>query len=173
VNLLERQDALQVEARELVDRHRIEDFLSGLGRVVPIGSAVTGLMVWRDIDYCVELEREDVWPALLPVLERCSAVEYADEPERHYFVLRLDGWKVDVSLFKEGLPPGVAPYPTGLDDETRLLILQLKDAWRRRHPDEELLWSFELYDAVLNRGARTLDEVERLIPTRSSPAAST
>jgi hypothetical protein len=173
VDLLRRQAELQAEARKLVRRHGIEELLSQLGRVVPLGSAVTGLMVWRDIDYCVDLQTEEVWPALLPLLERCSAVEYVREPERHYFVLRLDGWKVDVSLFTDGLPPEVGPYPTGLDDETRLLLLQLKEEWRIRHPAEELVWSFELYEAVLKRGARTLDDVERLIPTRSSPGAST
>ena len=53
------------------------------------------------------------------------------------------------------------------------MLLGLKDEWRARHPDEELVWSFEIYEAVLRDGARTIAEVERLIPTRSSPAAST
>ena len=172
-DLLARQDALQAEARRFVQEHRLEDVLSTLGRVVPLGSAVTGLMVWRDLDYCVELARTDVWEPLLPLLRRCDRVDYLDEPERHSVVLRLDGWKVDLSLFKHGLPPGVAPYPTGLDDDTRLMLLGLKDEWRARHPDEELVWSFEIYEAVLRDGARTIAEVERLIPTRSSPAAST
>ena len=92
-DLLARQDALQAEARRFVQEHRLEDVLSTLGRVVPLGSAVTGLMVWRDLDYCVELARTDVWEPLLPLLRRCDRVDYLDEPERHSVVLRLDGWK--------------------------------------------------------------------------------
>jgi hypothetical protein len=166
VDLLQRQDALQAEARELVERYRLEELLAQLGRVVPIGSAVTGLMVWRDIDYCVDLATADVWPVLLPLVEHATAVEYTREADWHYFVLRIDGWKVDLSLFTNGMPADVAPYPTGLDDETRLLLLRLKDEWRARHPGEDLIWSYELYRAVLDEGARTLDEVERFIPTR-------
>ena len=163
VYLLERQATLQEQARRLVEKHRIEESLAGLGRVVPLGSAVTGLMVWRDLDYCVELTTADVWPTLLPLLERCSHLDYVDEPERHYFVLRLDGWKVDLSLFKNGLPTDVGPYPTGLDDDTRLIILDLKQAWRDRHPGEDLIWSYEIYDGVLNHGLRTIEEVEQHI----------
>jgi hypothetical protein len=168
VSELERQAALQAEARSLIARHRLDETLRRLGRVVPIGSFVTGLMVWRDLDYCVELERDDVWAVLLPLLERCDAAEYVRLPERHSFVLRLDGWKVDLSLWRGGMPDDVVPYPMGLDDETRLLLLRLKARWIERHPDEEPIWSFELYEAVLQDGARTIDEVERALTSRAA-----
>jgi hypothetical protein len=177
MDLLERQAELQAGARRLVDEFRIEETLQQLGRVLPLGSAVTGLMVWPDIDYCVGLETDDVWNPLLPLLERCSRLFYLGEPERHYFVLRLEGWKVDLSLFKDGLPEDVAPSPAGIDHDTRLLILELKNEWRRRHPGEDLVCSFEIYEAVLKEGLRTIEEIEARAwvptPTRSSRAAST
>jgi hypothetical protein len=161
--LLARQAALQAEARRFLERHRMEEVLAGLGRVLALGSFVTGLMVWRDLDFCVELETEEIWSALLPLLEGCDALEYAREPDRHYVVLRIDGWKVDLSLWTEGLPAGVTPYPTGLDGPTRLLLLRLKQEWRDRHPGEELLCSYEIYEAVLKHGARRIEQIEQRI----------
>jgi hypothetical protein len=167
--LLARQAALQAEARRFLERHGVEEILRRLGRVRPLGSFVTGLMVWRDLDFCVELETDEVWPALLPLLERCDALEYAREPDRHYVVLRLDGWKLDLSLWTNGLPAGAAPYPTGLDDETRLLLLRLKQEWRDRHPGEDLIWSYEIYESVLKHGARTIEQIEQCIVAAQAP----
>jgi hypothetical protein len=176
--LLARQDALQAEARQFVAEHRLVELLAPLGRVIPVGSAVTGLMVWRDLDYTVDARgavATAVWEALRPLLHRCQALVYADETgeraaetapfERHYFVLRIDGWKLDISVWTNGAPGEVERYQKALvarlDDESRLAILRLKEAWHRRPEYPEVVGGFEIYEAVLEHGVRTPEELER------------
>jgi predicted nucleotidyltransferase len=99
--LLARQEALQAEARAFLVGQRVEPRLARTGRVVLVGSYATGLMVWRDLDVCVDaadLERARAWEVVRPFVLRASRVRYEhhDEPgdRRHYFVLGLDGWKL-------------------------------------------------------------------------------
>jgi hypothetical protein len=146
--------------------------------VIPVGSAVTGLMVWRDLDYGVDAPDADapsVWDALRPLLHRCHLLSYADETgervgetapyERHYFVFRIAAWKLDVSVWTSGAPAEVERYQEALaarlDGETRLAILRLKDAWHTRPEYPERVGGFEIYRAVLDHGVRTPEELER------------
>src|SRR6478752_2603875 len=89
--LLRRQARLQREALALVKRLRLEEILGQAGQVVPLGSAVTGLMVWRDLDFGVNgsgLTPAQAWETVGPLLGRCSAVRYLDDrrDHRHYYV---------------------------------------------------------------------------------------
>jgi hypothetical protein len=174
--LLERQAALQAEARDFVAEHGIERLLDRLGRVIPVGSAVTGLMVWRDLDYMVDAPGAaagDVWDGLRPLLHACQQLVYADETgelageaapfERHYFVFRLAGWKLDISVWTNGSPEEVERHQEKLrelDASTRLAILRIKDAWHRRPDYPEVVGGFEVYEAVLGHGVRTAEEFE-------------
>ena len=168
--LLARQDALQAEARDFLAAHRVEQRLAAAGRVLLVGSYVTGLMVWRDLDVCVDardLEREAAWRLVEPFVLGADRVRYEHltEPDdrRHFFVLRLDGWKLDLSLFTAGIPPEVEAFQDelvhSLDEEKRLAILRLKELWHRRPEYPELVGGFEICDAVL-RGLRTPAELE-------------
>jgi hypothetical protein len=78
-------------------------------------------------------------------------------------VLRLDRWKLDLSLFTHGIPPEVEAFQQALidrlDDETRLAILRLKELWHRRPEYPETIGGYEICEAVL-AGARTNDEFE-------------
>src|SRR4051794_440606 len=51
LELLRRQDALQAEARRVVADLDLVPLLSRAGRVEQVGSSVSGLMVWRDLDF--------------------------------------------------------------------------------------------------------------------------
>jgi hypothetical protein len=184
--LLERQAALQAEGRVFVAELEIERLLEPLGRVIPVGSAVTGLMVWRDLDYTVDapgIAARDVWDELRPLLHACQRLAYADETgdfvaetapfERHYFVFRLAGWKLDISVWTNGSPEEVERYQAklrGLDPSTRLAILRIKDAWHQRPEYPEVVGGFEIYEAVLGHGVRTTEEFEAHLELRSSKA---
>ncbi len=97
-------------------------------------------MVWRDLDVCVDARgwTAGAWDLLRPLLVDADRVRYEhlDEPDdrRHYFFLRLEGWKLDLSLFTAGIPAEVERFQEELrrrlDDETRLAILRLKELWR-------------------------------------------
>jgi hypothetical protein len=91
--------------------------------------------------------------------------EHLDQPDdrRHYFVLRLAGWKLDLSLFTAGIPPEVEQFQDDLrrrlDVDTRLAILRLKELWHRRPEYPETVGGFEICEAVLD-GARTADQLD-------------
>jgi len=162
--------------------------------VIPLGSAVTGLMVWRDVDYGVDargISGRDAWATMRPLVERerCAAVRYENETgkrnrwspedERHYFVARIESaaghdWKVDVSLWVAAIPPAVEPFQerlrAELDDELRLVILRLKDAWKDEDAYPEVVSAFEIYDAVLDHGVRTLAGLDEYLVERGLPA---
>jgi hypothetical protein len=128
-------------------------------------------MVWRDLDVCVDargLGRSEAWDLVHPFVLAADRAryEYVEETDdrRHYFVLRLHGWKLDLSLFTAGIPPGVQTFQaellSRLDAETRLTILQLKELWRTRPEYPEIVAGFEICEAVLD-GLRTPEELEQ------------
>ncbi len=51
--LLRRQDALQAEAARVVDELKLLELLGRVGAAEQHGSSVSGLMIWRDIDFTV------------------------------------------------------------------------------------------------------------------------
>ena len=178
--LLERQARLQREAEAFVRELGLIELLGRAGRVVQLGSTVTGLMVWRDVDFGVDapgLTAAAAWETMRPVLGRCSSLHYEDDRDerRHYFVMRIEGWKVDVSLWFVGMPPGVEAFqselPARLTEESRLTILRLKDAWHRlpHYPDVVSAW--EIYAAVLDHGVRTLGEPDAFLAARGLPTS--
>jgi hypothetical protein len=176
--LVVRQAELQREAATFARELGLVEVLGRAGRVLQLGSAVTGLMVWRDVDFGVDapaLTADAAWETMRPLLGRCASLHYANEHEerRHYFVMRIGGWKVDVSLWFAGLPPGMEAFqvelPARLTQESRLAILRLKDFWHRLPPYPEVVSAWEIYDAVLNYEVRTLDELDVFLGARGLP----
>lgn len=168
--LLERAAALQAEGRAFLDRRAVEPLLAQAGSVELVGSFVTGLMVWRDLDVCVDahdLTRPTAWELVLPLVSAADRVRYEhlDSPgdRRHYFVLRIDAWKLDLSLFTDGIPPEVDEFQrellARLDDDLRIRILRLKELWHRRPEYPEIVGGYEICSAVL-AGARTAQELD-------------
>jgi hypothetical protein len=176
--LLARQAELQQEAARVSDDLALVDVLGRAGRVVQLGSAVTGLMVWRDLDFGVAapgLAAAAAWETMLPLLGRCSSLRYVhnQDDRRHYFVMRIDDWKIDVSLWTVELPPEVEAFQDDLlarlTDELRLTILRLKDAWCRSPSYPETVSAWQVYDAVLNHRVRTLDELDGYLAAHGLP----
>jgi hypothetical protein len=168
--LLERAAALRAEGRAFLDRHAVELRLAPAGSVQLVGSFATGLMVWRDLDVCVDardLARPAAWELVRPLVHAADRVRYEhlDEPDdrRHYFVLRIDGWKLDLSLFTEGIPPEVDVFQRDLigrlDDDLRVAILRLKELWHRRPEYPEVVGGYEICCAAL-AGARTPQDLD-------------
>jgi len=190
--LLERQDALQVEAERLVEQLALTEMLQRAGRVERLGSSVSGLMVWRDLDFgvsCGRLSPERAWETIMPlaVHPRTTRLEYRNEigrlapPElrgcgRYYFVVRHETdaneeWKVDVSLWSPESPPGLhaVELRRRLTPETRLAILWIKDAWHRLPSYPDLVSGMDIYDAVLQHGVRTPEQFASYLRQRGLP----
>lgn len=192
--LLHRQDALQAEARLLVDELDLMAVLSRAGQPQLIGSAVSGLMVWRDIDLnvlCRDVTPERVFETLRPllILPRLVRVEFRNETGRHtppelrgderlYAVLHLETgegrvWKIDISFWLSDAPRDQLPYldrlASRLTDETRLAILWIKDVWSRLPTYPYEVGGFDIYEAVLNHGVRTPRAFEVYLRERGLP----
>jgi hypothetical protein len=176
--LLDRQESLQREADAVVTELRLFDVLGAAGRVIQVGSSVTGLMVWRDLDFGVDapgLTKAGAWELVGPLLGRCSSLHYDDDRDdaRHYYVLHIEGWKIDISIWVAGVPAGVeafqAALPGRLDDDLRMTILRLKDAWHTQPAYPHVVSAFEIYEAVLDHGVRTPDEPDRHLAARGLP----
>ena len=69
--LLRRQDTLQTEARQIMRELNVHALLSQAGLVTEVGSWVTGLMAWPDIDFGITspgLDSTRAYEIMLPLL---------------------------------------------------------------------------------------------------------
>ena len=194
-SLLRRATALQNEAETLIQTLALRAMLESLGPIELVGSAVSGLMVWRDLDVCVDcpdLSPARAWDALRPLVidSRVTRLDYRNETgdrtpdgdptdQRLYFVLRYAveprvEWKIDLSLWTVASPsaPGqlLAELQRRLTDETRLAMLWIKDIWHRLPVYPHEVSGVEVYDAVLNHGVRTPEDFDRYLSERGLPA---
>ena len=166
-----------------------------VGPVLVVGSYLSGLMCWRDLDVCllagVECSPSDLLELLKRVVElpgfvgfsyrdergeRCPTGEARDE--RYHVPFDLDigqgRWRIDLSVWLRDLHTHVADWHTELrdtiTDEQRLAVLRIKDVWHRlpSYPDEVSGW--EIYTAVLDDGVRTPEQFGRWLAANDFPA---
>jgi hypothetical protein len=188
--LLRRQDALQAEARRVLDDLDLIRILNEIGHTTVVGSVVLGLMVWRDID--IEVQIKDLTADLAFGVARTLVSEegvyrlvYHDwtglrsdpsVPKGYYLGVRYqpqgrEEWKLDIWLLPEGSTyrtggPLVESMLTRLTPETRLAILRLKDIWCHLPTYRKEVLSTDIYDAVLEQGVRTPAELDRYLEKR-------
>jgi hypothetical protein len=167
--------------------------LARAGRTEQVGSFVSGLMVWRDIDVCAVspgLSVDRAWEVMLPIVARSAVtrVSYANESghlntpgrpydDRHYFVIHYqtaahDDWKIDITLWLTEGPREQGARALALrrlPRETRILILWLKDVWHRLPTYPYEVGGTDIYDAVLEHGVRTPDEFDAYLRERGMP----
>jgi hypothetical protein len=164
---------LQAEARTVLA------LLEPLGPLMPTGSFVSGLMVWRDLDVMLlggpAFGPQEVVALLGKVMTipGLTGFTYADErgdrsptgeqrDERHHLTLTVGDWRVDLSIWLHDDHANVTAWHRELagrlTDEERRAVLAVKDVWHRRpeYPDE--VGGFDIYTAVLEHGVRTAVE---------------
>jgi hypothetical protein len=200
--LLRRQDALQAEASRLIADLDLMSLLARAGSAEQVGSFVSGLMVWRDIDIGAVspgLSVDRAWDVMRPIVARpaVTRVSYANESghlntsgrpydDRHYFVIHYetaahDDWKIDITFWLTDGPReqrARALAMRRLPRETRICILWLKDVWHRLPAYPYEVGGTDVYDAVLEHDVRTPGEFdaylrERGMPARGEPARRT
>ncbi len=175
--------ALDAGLRAEADRMLEE---SGLGRIIreegfkSVGSYAMRTMTWRDLDF----ERCDASPdwqkhwelgakfAKLKWVWRLAAINAYEDPrnadEGHYWGLRasrpgeknfwkLDLWTARREEFERGSPKR-ALWESRLNDDTRYDILVIKEAVCRLPEYKDSLLSTHIYEAVLEKGVRGIDE---------------
>lgn len=153
--LWRRQEELQAEAERVIADLDLLDVLARAGEVRLIGSSVTGLMVWRDLDLQVlspGLSAAEAWEVVRPLaahprvyevrfIDQSGAGSFSGDPRdgRYYFQVLYhadpgDDWKLDLSFWLSGDPrEDEVAYQEGLllrlDPEARLAILWIKGLW--------------------------------------------
>jgi hypothetical protein len=177
MTLVERADALQAEAQELFAQ-------LDLGTAFPwqpqlIGSALSGLMVVRDLDVMFDAPGATT-PAILTGLTTLAhrleleTVDFRDEradrrptpaitDERFYAVLHTSTWKIDLTFWLHVVDrPHVrdALRLQSISEADRNTILRLKHDC----PDYPAqVGGSEIYTAVLDHGVRTPPELDRYL----------
>ena len=170
MSLAERAQALQDEARRLVEQLQLQSAFPWRAQV--IGSALSGLMVDRDLDVMFDAPDATAAAVLegLAVLAHridLRSVDFRDErgesrptpaitDERFYAVLHTDTWKIDLTFWLhvvERPHVGQAERLRDAPEDQRLTILRLKD----QCPEVE---SSDIYAAVLEDGVRTVEELK-------------
>lgn len=195
--LLRRQDDLQDEARDVVRELDLNARLTQAGTVAEHGSVVSGLMVWRDLDFGVTspgLDQPRAYEIMLPLLThpRTTMVRYTNETgsrsfsglprdERLFFMVYFEHstdviWKLDIAFWLYPEPRGERDHHAGilarLTPETRLAILWLKDLWHSSPMYPVAVGSVDIYDAVLNHGIRTPRSFDSYLGERGKPTLS-
>ena len=191
--LLARQDELQREAEHVLNALKLPERLGQLGTFEQIGSSISGLMVWPDVDVMVSAGHSSV-ADIMTVMSHVMAtrgireVLYRDETgerspsgkpgdERHYFVLRYEAvsghlWKVDVTLWCSAVP---RPHRADAEHLARVLtpaqklaVLWIKRVWCERPEYPEDVGGMDVYEAVLHHGVRSPEDFERFLARRDS-----
>lgn len=194
VELFGRQEALQAEAQQLIVHLDLFTMLAHAGKPEQIGSSVSGLMVWRDIDFnvlCSHRSLHRVFESMQPLLTNPQVTKhhYTNESgghtpaelqgdERYYFVLYYETqagqeWKIDLSFWLSEKPhtqlAHLAYLSERLTEETRVAILWIKDIWHRFPSYPYQIGGTDIYDAVLEHGVRTPAQFEVYLFERGMP----
>jgi hypothetical protein len=180
------QARLQERAASLLDQLGLIGALEQIGSPTLVGSAALGLMVARDIDLTVAVSSldRDVRHAIADLAHRMSMREDVREillrndtgrwntdpsyPDGLY--VRLDGvdvegdsWTLDIWFVDDpGRQPDLGHLQTigpRITPDAQAAILAIKRATRGRRPDGAPLPSIEIYEAVLDEGARSADDL--------------
>jgi hypothetical protein len=191
--LLTRAMALQAEAARVLDDAALDAAFSGFGRMELVGSAVSGLMVWRDLDVMFtapDASAAQVLAALarLAAGGRLLAADFRDErgprrptaatsDERFYVVCGYDWpagkWKIDITVWLHAVDRSMRRdaerLATHLGREDRLAILQIKDVWHHKPTYPDQVGGLDVYTAVLDDGVRTPQEFAVWLKARGLP----
>ena len=193
--LLARQAVLQAEATRVLAELDLANRFADVGPVLVVGSYLSGLMCWRDLDVCL-LAGEACAPSdVLELLKRVvelpgfAGLTYRDErgercptgdtrDERYHVPFDLDigngRWRIDLSIWLRDLHGHVADWNLRLrdtiTDEQRLAVLRVKDVWHRLPSYPEEVGGWEIYTAVLQDGVRTPEQFARWLAGHGFPS---
>lgn len=192
--LLRRQEALQSEAQQVITELALIPLLSRAGKPEQIGSSMSGLMVWRDLDFnilCPHPSPDLIFETMQPLMThpRVTKLLYHNDTgqyappelqgdERYYFVVYYKSdaeheWKIDLSFWLSDTPRNQQAYleylAQRLTDETKLAILWIKDVWSHLPTYPYQVGGTDIYDAVLEHGVRTPDQFRTYLLTHGMP----
>lgn len=185
----EKQDNLQKEAVEILDKLNLLDFLSKLGNAKIVGSFALGLMTWKDIDIDLtvdELKENNYFQAVQylfsnPEVKRLilsdnrilsEKLKAQGIPGSMYLGVFAKGkedseWKIDIRFVKDSLVRAekyIEEIQNKLNDENREIILEIKSEICA-HPKyiNKEIFGVDVYDAVLDAGVKNFDDFKKYL----------
>lgn len=177
-DLLEQQEELQKEARELLEKINLIKFLSRFGGIEIGGSLDSGLMTWRDIDLGVisdDINDENYWEIVKYVyyLEDYYHSLYIQDfrksvnpasPKGLYIGLKIkyldNFWKIDIWYVKprkKGDENFNDFLKANLNGGNKKIILSIKSQVHENPKYRKDFYSVDIYNAVIRENVRDLE----------------
>lgn len=169
---------LQKEAKELLYSRGLHNMFSECGEVLYAGSYALDLLIWKDIDLNIIVEKEqisDISKSLVnvclenPSIQRIKIFrdlhkKYGDEmPDGDYVGLLVDGWKIDIFILDENeackTKQKTESVRSKLTEETRKTILEIKEELLLPSGRTPKFSGKFIYEAVLGEKFQTKQEV--------------
>jgi hypothetical protein len=194
--LAARQAALQAEAAEVLAGLDLAAVVVDIGPMLLVGSYVSGLMSWPDLDIMVHVgagfSPRDVLGLLQNVVDRPGVVgfDYHDErgprsptgtvrDERYHVPIALSHhgrmWRIDLTLWLNDPHLNLTAWHESLRDtitaEQRAAVLRIKDVWHRLPSYPDQIGGTQIYTAVLDDGVRTPQEFATWLTGHGYPDA--
>jgi hypothetical protein len=183
MSLAERAAALQAEACQVMESLDLEAAFPGFGPPQVIGSVLSGLMVWRDLDVMFTAPTAtatEVLAGLAVIAQRPGllAGDFRDEradrrptpaltDERFYAVLQYEApagvWKVDLTIWLHAIARPHVAEATRLraaSPTQKRAILHLKHNYPG-YPDA--IGGTDIYTAVLDNNISTLADLQEYL----------
>jgi len=192
VELLTRQQQLQVEAAAVVEEMNLIPLLKAAGMPVTVGSAALGLMAWRDLDMtviCSELDIATISGIASQLMSNPGIrdMQFMNDtgswntdpayPDGFFLGItykssngnqwELDIWFVDEPEKQPDLQH-IRTMPDRLTPETVVSILSIKTAWVSRAEYGKQVKSYDIYTAVLDHKVSTPVEFEQWLQNRNN-----
>lgn len=170
MDLLQNQDQLQKEGKELLNRIGLIEFLSKFSTPEMVGSMASGLMVWRDIDIEIikeELNEDEYWETvkfLFGIKDLYHNLHIQDfrksvnpnTPKGLYAAVKINyngnTWKIDVWFIhpRQKNELNYNEWIKGkLTDENKKIILQIKNQVNRNPKYGKKIFAVDIYKAVI------------------------
>ncbi|NWL87859.1 hypothetical protein DMN77_09630 [Paenibacillus sp. 79R4] len=192
VELLTRQQQLQVEAAAVAEEMNLIPLLKAAGMPVTVGSAALGLMTWRDFDMTVICSKLDI-ATISGIASQLMSnpgirdMQFINDtgswntnpayPDGFFLGItyksnngnqwELDIWFVDEPEKQPDLQH-IRTMPDRLTPETVVSILSIKTVWVSRTEYGKQVKSFDIYTAVLDHKVSTPVEFEQWLQNRNN-----
>lgn len=186
MNVLELNQKLQLEAKELLNAINLPNKLKEFGEVVYGGSYVYGTMVDRDIDIAVIVGKDELGLGLrkqfmnmILDIKELDGLEMTDRVQNHkdsspygiWFAPKINykdnKWNIDIWLVSQDEPYSLLNLDLpkrmlNITDEQRLIMLDIKFSALQDGTKGNGVTASQIYKAVLDDDITTYDEFIKL-----------
>ncbi|HVZ66837.1 MAG TPA: hypothetical protein VG917_01115 [Patescibacteria group bacterium] len=179
-----RQEDLQKEAHEVLDKLDLLNILSRYGPPQIVGSLATGLMTWKDIDIEIvgPIDEEKYWKVVkkifhTPGYKRTFVIDFRksvnpNTPKGLHICITdyslregEDPWKMDIWFVdrNEGEITFHDWIKDKISDENKPYLLSLKKEARKYPNYGKDIFSIDVYKAVIEHNAKNIEDFKKYL----------